>query len=270
VKNAFRAVSSNTSGILRVGGTGVTGQDNTLSVWAKSNTGGEQKFRFFANGNTTTSSDFTATTEWQRFDYTYNCTFVTAGIKGASSELSDILFYGFQHEAGSYPTSYIPNHSGGSVTRGADLATILNQSGVIGQTEGTIFFDAYFDENDKVNFSISDGTSSNFIAIDTTGANSVFARITQGGASQAEINTSTSYFTAGQRLKCAIAYNANDFVFYINGTQIGTDSSGSVPACDDIRFARYNGALAAAQKVNKTLLFDTRLSNTDLETLTTL
>jgi hypothetical protein len=120
VQNAFRAISSNTGGILRFGGTGTTGQDNTLSVWAKSNTGGDQKFRFFANGNTTTSIDFTATNEWQRFDYTYNCTFLTAGIKGASSELSDILFYGFQHEEGDYPTSYIPTY-GTTQTRSSEV-----------------------------------------------------------------------------------------------------------------------------------------------------
>jgi len=94
--------------------------------------------------------------------------------------------------------------------------------------------------------------------------------VRQGGSTQTTISTSPAFFTEGDRLKCAIAYNANDFAFYINGTQIGTDSSGSVPACDDIRFSRYNGSLAAAQKVNKILLFDTRLSNTDLATLTTI
>jgi hypothetical protein len=183
---------------------------------------------------------------------------------------SDFYAYGFQVEQGSYPTSYIPNHSGGSVTRGVDLATILNQSGVIGQTEGTIFLDAYFDEADKINFSISDYTSSNYISIETTSVNQVIGVVRQGGSTQVTISTSAGFFAEGDRLKCAIAYNANDFAFYINGTQIGTDSSGSVPACDDIRFARYNGALAAAQKVNKTLLFDTRLSNADLTTLTTI
>jgi hypothetical protein len=182
-----------------------------------------------------------------------------------------VYAWGLQAEQGSYPTSYIPNHSGtGSVTRGADLATILNQSGVIGQTEGTIFFDAYFDDKDRINFSLSDSTSSNYISIETTGLNSVYASIQQGGATQASIFTSNSFFTEGDRLKCAVAYKTNDFAFYINGTQIGTDTSGLVPACDDIKFSRYNGTATANQKINQVLLFDTRLSNTDLATLTTI
>ena len=179
-------------------------------------------------------------------------------------------FYGGQWEEGSYPTSYIPNHSGGSVTRAADVNTLLNQSGVIGQTAGTILFDAYFDEADKVNFSISDSTSSNYILIDTTSGKQVFARVQQGGSTQATISTSGSFFTEGDRLKCAIAYDDRDMAFYINGTQVGTAAPNLIPACDDIRFTRWNGALAYAadQRVNRVVLFDTRISNGNLATLT--
>ena len=188
----------------------------------------------------------------------------------ATDTSGSIYAYGFQMEEGSYPTSYIPNHSGGSVTREADVNTLLNQSGVIGQTAGTILFDAYFDEADKVNFSISDSTSSNYILIDTTSGKQVFARVQQGGSTQATISTSGSFFAEGDRLKCAIAYDDRDMAFYINGTQVGTASPNLIPACDDIRFTRWNGALAYAadQRVNRVVLFDTRISNGILATLT--
>ena len=176
--------------------------------------------------------------------------------------------WGVQWEQGSYPTSYIPNHSGGSVTRNADVNTLLNQSGVIGQTAGTILFDAYFDEADKVNFSISDSTSSNYILIDTTSGKQVFVRVQQGGSTQATISTSGSFFTEGDRLKCAIAYDDRDMAFYINGTQVGTAAPNLIPACDDVRFSRWNGALAADQRVNRVVLFTTRISNANLATLT--
>ena len=184
------------------------------------------------------------------------------------SHQSGCFFIWTQLEQGSYPTSYIPNHSGGSVTRAADVNTLLNQSGVIGQTAGTILFDAYFDEADKVNFSISDSTSSNYFSIETTSGKQVFGVIRQGGSTQAAISTSPQFFTEGDRLKCAIAYDDRDMAFYINGTQVGTAAPNLIPACDDIRFARYNGALAANQRVNRVVLFDTRISNGNLATLT--
>jgi len=126
-QNAFRAAFSSSIGLLYVTATGTTGTNNTLSVWAKSNNGSSNKFRFFANGNTTLSNDFIATDEWQRFEFTFNCTSVTAGLTGASdSATNDIIFYAFQHEVGSYPTSYIPTQ-GSIVTRNQD---VCNNGGV--------------------------------------------------------------------------------------------------------------------------------------------
>ena len=111
---------SSNSGLIYVSGTGATGQDNTLSVWAKSNTGTDQVFRFFANGNTIKSDNFTATNEWQRFTYTHNCTNVTAGITGNSAGgTSDILFYGCatRSKAATLPHISLPM---GQVKRGQE------------------------------------------------------------------------------------------------------------------------------------------------------
>ena len=176
--------------------------------------------------------------------------------------------WGLQIEEGSYPTSYIPNHSGGSVTRNADVNTLLNQSGVIGQTAGTILFDAYFDEEGKVNFSISDSSANNFISIETTSSNEVTAKVEQGGSTQATITTATSFFAEGDRLKCAIAYDDRDMAFYINGTQVNTAAPNLIPTCDDVRFGNYDGSIKADQRVNRVVLFTTRISNGNLATLT--
>jgi hypothetical protein len=180
-----------------------------------------------------------------------------------------VFIYGAQLEAGAYPTTYIPTTTA-AVTRIADAASKTGVSSLIGQTEGTVFFDANFDDNNTVNFSISDGTSSNYILIDTTSLRAVGLIIQQGGVTQAQLTTANSFYTSGTRLKCAIAYKQNDFAFYINGTLIGTDSSGTVPACDQIRFSRWNGALPAAQGIAQSALFKTRLTNAQLAQLTTL
>ena len=185
-----------------------------------------------------------------------------------NTSVGKCYFYGAQIEQGSYPTSYIPNHSGGSVTRNADVNTLLNQSGVIGQTAGTILFDAYFDEEGKVNFSISDSSANNFISIETTSSNEVTAKVEQGGSTQATITTATSFFAEGDRLKCAIAYDDRDMAFYINGTQVNTAAPNLIPTCDDIRFGNYDGSIKADQRVNRVVLFTTRISNGNLATLT--
>ena len=243
----------------------------TISCYVKAvDANDKNTFRLSVSGNNF-SSNLTATSEWKRFSFT-----VTDGgntnaglLRDTGGNDADLYIYGFQVEAGSYASSLIPTH-GAAVTRGADVPNILGDSSVIGQSEGTLFFDAYFDINDRINISLSDSTSSNHITIDSSSNKAVFAYVQQGGSSQATISTGNDYFELGERLKCAIGYKANDFVFYINGTQIGTDTSGSVPTCDDIRFARYNGALAATQRVRQAALFDTRLTNSELATLTTL
>ena len=243
------------------------------SIYARSVSGSGDVQLLTHNSNT--NNVFTLTEEWQRFDVN-NITSATAvgsyyiDLRGASSTLSELYVWGAQATNDqSYPTSYI-NTSGTTVTRIKDASATTGLSDVIGQTEGTLFFDAYFKDSDSNNISISDSSSSNYIGIDTSSGNAVFARVQSGGVTQSTINTSTSYFTDGDRLKCAIAYKENDFAFYINGTQVGVDTSGSVPNVSDLKFARYNGAIAANQEVNAVALYKTRLTNTELATLTTI
>jgi len=56
--------------------------------------------------------------------------------------------------------------------------------------------------------------------------------------------------------------------FYINGTQVNTAAPNLIPACDDIRFGNYDGSIKADQRVNRVVLFTTRISNGNLATLT--
>ena len=248
------------------------GADYTYSVYLKSS--GTFDARIYAARGTTEIKNIVVTSEWQRFDLTFTSDnadkdlIVGFGDFNFSNPAQTISIYGLQFEQGSYPTSYIPNHSGGSVTRDADVNTLLNQSGVIGQTEGTILFDAYFDEAEKVNFSISDSSVSNFISIETTSSNEVTAKVEQGGSTQATITTTTSFFAEGDRLKCAIAYDSRDMAFYMNGTQVNTAAPNLIPTCDDVRFSNYDGSIKADQRVNQVLLFTTRISDNNLATLT--
>jgi hypothetical protein len=184
---------------------------------------------------------------------------------------SGVLAWGAQLEAGSYSTSYIPTTSA-SVTRNADVISKTGISSLIGQTEGTLFVDAYITGKDSSNGSIlfaTDKVSSGaLIRIIYTSTNALRFDVFDGSSFQCLI--SAGAYNVGDRVKVAGGYKNNDFVMYVNGTQIGTDTSGSVPATDtaNINTSIYgdtNGSF-----VNAAALWKTRLTNTQLAQLTTI
>jgi hypothetical protein len=255
----------------------VSGTTYTLSMWVKSNSG-TQKIRIGADNacsNPQGAETFEVGTEWQRISTTitstqtsWNLFFdnIESGIACTGTQLSaDLLIYGFQAEQGSYPTSYIPNHSGGSVTRGADDSVTTGLGSIAGQSEGTLF--AYFEtigdsSTPYISLNQDNGVTNRVLIYNNTG---VCAEVRSGGTIQASLTTSTQGL-----VKAAIAYKENDFAFYINGSQIGTDTSGSTFGAGvlnelNLGFGNQDGA-----EIKQVLLFNNRLSNTDLATLTTL
>lgn len=180
-----------------------------------------------------------------------------------------LFIWGAQLEAGAYATSYIPTLAA-SATRGVDDATKTSITSLIGQTEGTLFLDFQGGANDSANHFIgfSDGTTGNRIVIVRSSANTLYAQIRVGGVEQALIQTGT--LTENTNYKCAVAYKANDVVFYVNGAQVGTDTSATIPATSV--FATNTGVSSSyfERAINQSLVFKTRLTNAQLAELTTL
>jgi hypothetical protein len=194
--------------------------------------------------------------------------FVGTGTKG-------IYVYGAQAEAGAYATSYIPTIAA-TVTRVADAASKTGISSLIGQTEGTVFYDGFYgNEINEVYLFLqkasSSGVDDSIYIQQSSGA--IALNVYSGATQQTFIIGSNP--TVGQRIKIAAGYKANDFVLYVNGTQIGTDTSGAVPTCDTLQVGSYRGTPTAAnfiavKGINEALLFPTRLTNAQLAELTTL
>jgi len=184
--------------------------------------------------------------------------------------------YGFQTEEGSYPTSYIPTY-GTSASRAADYAYKTGVSDLIGQTEGSAFVEfeldivTDFDYDYPQLLSLSDGTDNNRISLflnDTYSTARAQLYVKNGGGVQASIISAS--ITAGKH-KIAYAYANDDFVLYMDGVQIGTDSGGSVPTCSLVGLNGYSGASDFSEiKRTQALLFKTRLTNAELAALTTL
>jgi hypothetical protein len=175
--------------------------------------------------------------------------------------------WGAQIEAGSYPTSYIPTTSA-SVTRNADVISKTGISSLIGQTEGTLFVE--FEKNiglDAANmvFSLSDGSSSNLIYYNLVGGVIEFL---SGGTTQAVKN---NIILSNGTNRIAAYYKANDFGIYLNGTNIFTDTSGSVGSMNKLNIGSwFNDSFTAGTSIKAAALWQTRLDNATLAQLTTI
>jgi len=87
------------------------------------------------------------------------------------------------------------------------------------------------------------------------------------GSIQVNINTLAS----SGIVKIAGAYKQNDYALYINGQQIGVDTSASVPTASDFQLgAGASGVAPLGNAIKQALLFKTRLTNAQLAELTTL
>jgi hypothetical protein len=186
---------------------------------------------------------------------------------------NSVNVFGAQVETGSVATSYIPT-TAAAVTRNADVVTLSGAvSGCIGQTEGTIYA-----EVDARNFTfgarifvISDGTQDNRIAFLFNSTNRIRALISFSVTSQFDANTSTGLSSGIYKL--AVAYANNDFAFYVNGSQIATDNTGSVPACSQVFIGKTESTSTTNicnDRILDAALYTTRLSNAELAALTSL
>jgi hypothetical protein len=258
-------------------------QTHTVSVYARV-ASGTGTFRLKCTHGAVVdyiSSDFTATTTWQRFTFsaTFGATIGTSivyGVQnGSNATAKSVIFYGFQLEANAaYATSYIPT-LGTSVTRVADDYAKTGVSSLIGQAEGTVFVD--FTINGLQSpyasaISLNDGLPNNYIWLTIFSNGDLRAEVYAGGVVQASISFSGA--VAGGRYKMACGYKTNDFVLYVNGALVGTDTSGSTFSGTTLSRIDNNLAGIAAnitsQSTNQALLFKTRLTNAQLAELTTL
>jgi len=190
---------------------------------------------------------------------------------------SGIYLWGAQLEAGAYATSYIPTLAA-SATRGADATYKGSISSLIGATEGVLFADFIKPPTGTPRTKIarlsalltdSGNSFANSINLDVETNGNLRGNIVAGGTSQVDIQTAA--YAAGTRIKMALAYKANDVVLYINGTQIGTDTSATIPVCTAYEIASYETVNSSQTNyVSQALLFKTRLSNASLAELTTL
>ena len=182
---------------------------------------------------------------------------------------SGIFMYGAQVEAGSYATSLI-HTSGSAVTRSADYANNAGNSDLISSTEGVLYAEIKANSNDEAGrqITINDSTVNNTVQIKYTGTdNRIDGVVKSGGVQQATFNHTLS--TVLEYHKIAVKYKANDCAFYVDGQEIATDTSATMPVgLKELAFDNGNLGSRFLGNCKMVAVFKEALTDLELEKLT--
>ena len=175
-------------------------------------------------------------------------------------------FWGYQLEAGAYPTTYIPTTTA-AVTRIADTASKTGVSSLIGQTQGTVFAEVNLSAitAERRIISITDGAELQRIMIWTMGTtlyvNFNGSSVTLGNFPNGSLKIAVGYTISGGNTTYSITTNGGAVTtgtFAVSPTGLSQINLGSNAA----------GGLPLSDRATQAALFKTRLTNDQLEVLT--
>jgi len=260
----------------------VSSGDNTRSIYVKSNDGNNYDIYF---GGTLSSYEIKqVTSEWTRIDATRNFAsagtgYLSIGLRGGTgcSDNADILIYGAQVEAGSYPTTLI-NTSGSSVTRNADACTDGGDASRFNSSEGVLFAEIKsFTSTDTVDqnryITLTNGTSNERVALLLGGNTNQLRAIIFSSSQSINLSFSTTATETKQFNKLAVRYKSGDYAFYLNGVKIGSSTESSIFSADtlsDLSLDVGGGTQQFRGLLKDLKVYNTALSDSELQTLTTL
>jgi hypothetical protein len=157
----------------------------------------------------------------------------------------------------------------------ADSCSQTVPDGVIGQTEGTMYWEGKFQDAEnpilmQIVPSSANYLSSIYIDFNKT-LNLMKFHIYDSGVIQATLSTSA---TPETKYKIALAYKQNDIQGYVNGVSIGSDTNATIQSGLNnliigglVGYVNNNTFIGT--KPNNVKLYNTRLSNSELAALTT-
>ncbi len=242
--------------------------DYSGTVYVKSTSGANQNVCF--TGRNAGNNVFTVTGEWQRFEINGSTTtglnaYMNIGVytsfTGADNPI-DILIWGGQIESGTYASSIIPTSSA-AVTRVVDTCNITGlQSNIMnGATEGTLFLELEFERE-------SNGDAMQWRSSTSNAGRGYFYGTQMGFADTYGANGVVIYgLTENSKLKAAFRLNSlSNATVFLNGTKGGT---GNGNTWGDIGQLLFNGTYWK-MKINEIKMYNTALSDSELQVLTTI
>lgn len=267
----------------------------TMSVYVKKNS--NNGIRLFSFGNTNSSAFFNLKdgevygtpinaisakvtdvgNDWFRCEMTFDHTNTRCDLyvtnNGSVQVKGEVVIQLAQLEALPYATSYIPT-DGTIATRAAEACDGAGDVTTFNSAEGTLFGDITAIANNS-NFKligISNGTSLNRAYIGySIVSNKITAALNLDGVAQASISHDIDDITTSY--KVAFTYKNNDFNLWVNGSKVGSDTSGSTFPLGTINtavFSSGSGSSIFYGKTKQLQVFKTALTDAELQTLTTL
>jgi hypothetical protein len=215
----------------------------------------------------------TVTPQWQRFEHSGSAKFrLQLSLRQSqTSDFADVSIWGGQLEDGTYPTSYIKTEAS-TVTRLKDECYGSGTANLFDTEVGVIYLELKKNglESSFSGLSLSDGTTSNRIQIRyVADSNTIQVVVRVGGSAVVVLSHTLTDVT--ERHKIAFKFEADDYAFWVNGAEVGTDTSGALPPnLSEFAFDDGNGANLFFGSVYDARVYTNDLTDTELTELTTL
>jgi len=194
------------------------------------------------------------------------------GAYGSIAAGQGLYLWGYQIEAGTFPTSVIPTF-GVALARSADNASMTgtNFSSWFNQSEGTFVVEAVAGPagTNRRLIVASDGTVANRTSLIFTTGNAAQGFTTVASATSGTVSSGS--IAAGTSYKLAFAFKASDFALSVSGAAAVASASGSLAALTSMQIgAQVGGAVDFINGTIKSIrYYPTRLSNAQLQALST-
>ena len=256
--------------------TQASGVEYTISFFVKSNNQSKDNFQLRLGSSGMRSEVFTATSEWVRYSYTNTPTSSIFSITSDGANDVDILIWGAQLEELPYATSYIPTLTGSTETRATETATGAGSADLINSTEGVLYAEiasltSDVDSEARIVLAASGDTNNSLRLYYNTTQDTIEYKCRVSSSNVCDITYDLGDSTQFHKIACK--WKQNDFALWVDGVEVGTDTSGSTFSADTLNVLNFSNATTLSDffygKVKALAVFNEALSDSELTQLTT-
>jgi len=250
----------------------IVGQSYTISLYLKNKDLSDKTQVWIGFSGAAQGQFVTITDEWQRYSITVPADGTSEYPRIQFSGTGSLYAWGFQVEQLTYATSYIPTF-GSTATRNAE---VCNNSGSVqdfNSEEGVLYAEianlSSSGGDGYLSLSSDDGTQNNRATIRFTATtNNLACQYVIGAVNQTSMDNILTDRTEFNKI--AFLYSLNNFVVFVNGVKLSTDTSGSVLPNGTFKKLTFNNGIVASMyaKTKNLKVFKRAMSDGELYLLT--